>query len=528
MPRSSLPIPGPGAIRTAQLLGAFSVTSDLAFGFQLEDSIRSCYLSLRLARELGLSDADQVTVFYTTLMKDAGCTSWTSQMAAFLQTNEIEARKQVLLFGEGAPTAFPAWAERNLGNHLPPVERRQHIDYVIEHVPSFMLEGFQTACEVSARISGRLGMPAEVSESVLCLFEDWDGNGAPNGLRGDAIPVPARIVTAAFFAVPLYRQFGRGAFTDFATQQSGRLLWPRVAEALLDLASDEEFWSGLESASIWDDVLALEPESPLTWTDETKIDDLALALSDFVDLKSASLAAHSRRVARIAEQIALIAGCSQDEATTIRRAALAHDLGLVGVPSYAINKPQDRLTHAERELLRLHPYHAERILASVPQVAALSPIIGSHHERFDGSGYYRGLRGREIPLGARIIAVADRLDELTHEGPGRVAVDLTDALRVLQAESGSSLDGDIVAAVGKSLGGALPLPSPEPWPAGLTSREVEVLRLASRGLTRRQIGDQLVITENTVRHHLEHIYSKTGTTTRVGATLFAMEHDLLP
>ena len=70
--------PAPGSIRTAQLLGAFSVASDFAFGFQLEDSIRSCYVALRLATSLGLSDEERATVFYTTLMKDAGCTCWTA------------------------------------------------------------------------------------------------------------------------------------------------------------------------------------------------------------------------------------------------------------------------------------------------------------------------------------------------------------------------------------------------------------------------------------------------------------------
>jgi HD-GYP domain-containing protein (c-di-GMP phosphodiesterase class II) len=293
---------------------------------------------------------------------------------------------------------------------------------------------------------------------------------------------------------------------------------------------DDEFWGGLESASIWEDVLAMEPESPLTWTDDSKVDDLAFALADFIDLKSPFVASHSRRVARIAEQVATVAGCSREEATVVRRAALTHDLGLVGVPSYTLDKADDRLTHAERELLRLHSYHGERILASVPAVAPLAAIVGGHHERFDGSGYFRGLKGRGIPLGARVVAVANRLDELTHDEPGRIALSIEDALTVLGRESGGSLDGEIVAAVRRSLG-AVPIISPPAeaqWPSGLTDREVEVLRLASKGLTRKQIGDQLTITENTVRHHIEHIYEKTGTTTRVAATLFAMEHNLLP
>jgi HD-GYP domain-containing protein (c-di-GMP phosphodiesterase class II) len=522
--------PASGSIRTAQLLGAFSVASDLAFGFQLEDSIRSCYLSLRLAKMLGLPDEEHTTVFYTTLMKDAGCTCWTSDMAAFLMTDEIEARKQVLLYGEGQPDRFPGWVERNVGVELPPAERQRTRNHVLEVMPTYMLEGFRTSCDVASRIAMRLGMPESVRTAVLALFENWDGSGAPNGLAGESVPVAARVVGAAFVAVPLYRRFGKPAFAEFARSQSGRELSPDVADALLDLAAEQEFWDGLESNSIWEDVLAMEPASALTWCDDSKVEDLAYALSDFIDLKSPYIAAHSRRVARIAEQIAVAMGCSQDETALIRRAALTHDLGLVGVPSFSLNKPEEKLSHAEREQRRLHPYHAERILAGVPAVAGLAPIAGSHHERFDGTGYFRGLRGREIPLGSRIIAVADRLDELTHDAPGRAAADLPDVLRVLAQEAGTILDGDIVAAIRRSLG-ALPITSPaagKNWPAGLTSREVEVLRLASRGMTRKQIGEALSITENTARHHLEHIYTKTGTSTRVAVTLFAMEHDLLP
>jgi HD-GYP domain-containing protein (c-di-GMP phosphodiesterase class II) len=151
-------------------------------------------------------------------------------------------------------------------------------------------------------------------------------------------------------------------------------------------------------------------------------------------------------------------------------------------------------------------------------------MVGSHQERLDGSGYFRGLRGENISLGARIIAVADRLDELTHDTPGRPALDINEALATLEA--GPGFDPGVVQAVRKVIGGQ-PTETATQLPAGLTQREAEVLRLAAHGMTRAQIGAQLQITENTVRHHLEHIYAKTGTSTRVAATLFAIENGLL-
>jgi DNA-binding NarL/FixJ family response regulator len=123
--------------------------------------------------------------------------------------------------------------------------------------------------------------------------------------------------------------------------------------------------------------------------------------------------------------------------------------------------------------------------------------------------------------------VADRLDELTHDEPGRQELEVPEALLELRREP---LDQQIVGVLGSALNsnaGLQEARSPAEWPAGLSGREVEVLRLVSRGMTRRQIAQRLTISENTVRHHLSHVYDKTGTTNRVSATLFAMEQGLL-
>jgi HD-GYP domain-containing protein (c-di-GMP phosphodiesterase class II) len=168
--------------------------------------------------------------------------------------------------------------------------------------------------------------------------------------------------------------------------------------------------------------------------------------------------------------------------------------------------------------------HGERILKRVPALAPLAEMLGNHQERVDGSGYFRGLTGSNISLGARIIGVADRLDELTHDAPGRPATDVKAALTTLEFDPG--LDPAAVKALSHFLGERSSTPV-QHWPGGLTAREVEVLRLAARGMTRAQIGAALHITENTARHHLEHIYDKTGTSTRVAATLFAIENGLL-
>ncbi|HEX5367887.1 MAG TPA: HD domain-containing phosphohydrolase, partial [Dehalococcoidia bacterium] len=183
------------------------------------------------------------------------------------------------------------------------------------------------------------------------------------------------------------------------------------------------------------------------------------------------------------------------------------------------------LSESEQDEYRLYPYHGERILRRAPVLAPLAEMVGTHQERGDGSGYYRGLSGENISLGARIIAVADRLDELTHDRPGVAAMPLAEALDALSQEP---LDADVVGALRRSLGEKTAIAAPAAArPASLTEREVEVLSLMTQGLTRREIGRRLSITENTVRNHLDHIYDKTGTSNRVSATMFAMENGIL-
>ncbi|HEY7269432.1 MAG TPA: HD domain-containing phosphohydrolase, partial [Dehalococcoidia bacterium] len=382
--------------------------------------------------------------------------------------------------------------------------------------------------EVCARIATRLHMPQSVQDAVANIGELWDGSGTPRGLRGDEIPVTSQVIFAAMGLQIMHKYRGREVARRFAERQREKQLGPKISDAFLMLAQEPRFWEGLESPSISEIVRGLEPDTELATFPEDRFDDVTLAFADFIDLKSPFSAAHSRRVAEVSAKIAGLVGCPPDDSRAIRGAGLMHDLGIVAVPAFILNRPQARLNSSEAEAVRLHPYYGERILDRCPAFSAIKPVVGAHHERVDGKGFYRGLKGRDIPIGARIVAVADRLDELVHDHPGQPALDIRSALEVLGQEGGAALDRDIVNAVRGSFGEALPeRREPREWPAGLSNREVEVLRLASAGLTRKQVAVRLGITENTVRHHLEHIYNKTGTSTRVAATLFAIENNLI-
>jgi HD-GYP domain-containing protein (c-di-GMP phosphodiesterase class II)/DNA-binding CsgD family transcriptional regulator len=424
------------------------------------------------------------------------------------------------------------WLKEYVAAGQPVHVRAQQLANFALHGKESTREGFRNTCEVAGRFAERLGMPEVVQSALVSVFEQWDGGG-PGGSRGEAAPLISRIVYATSFIEAFHHAGGRAAAMRLAEERKGKTFDPMVVDTFLSIANEEALWETLDQESVWTQVLALEPPSPYRYIPEAKLEDVALSFADFADLKSFYSSGHSRRVGDLAGQMAGRMGLPDATASAIHRAALMHDLGLVAVPSFILDRPRNQLTQFEWERLRLHPYHAERILARVPVLGPVVAMIAAHHERWDGQGYYRGLSGSQIPLGARIIAVADRFDELTHESPDEEAVDQDAALRRMRDEVERALCPDAFEALAEELRApGSPAPSRRKvraavWPAGLTNREVEIMRLLAKGLSRQEMAKQLVVSEHTIRSHLEHMYGKLGVSTRVGATLFAVEHDLL-
>ena len=210
----------------------------------------------------------------------------------------------------------------------------------------------------------------------------------------------------------------------------------------------------------------------------------------------------------------------------MRAAGFFHDVGRVAVPNGIWDKP-GALNAGERERVRLHPYYTERVLERSAVLAPLARVAGSHHERLDGSGYHRGAEAAQLDVGARLLAAADAYDAMTHDRPHRPALTAEQARAHLgEAVRAGALDKRTVDAVLEAAGAA-PLQVRQARPAGLSEREVEILRLLAQSRTAKQIAQSLTITEKTAGHHIEHIYAKTGVSTRVGAALFAMQHDLI-
>lgn len=522
------------------LLGALAVMADMALGFSAGHGVRATYIGMCIAQELRLSDDAQADQFYAALLTDAGCTAWASQTAAAILGDDMAARRELFFFTDPTdPRAVLKWLARYMAaGERVSVRLRRAANFAM-HGRGFMLEGLLNSSQVAARFARRLDRTPGVQEALRFVFERWDGSG-PSGRRRDAIPLVSRITYASIFLEVFHGMNGRAAAIELAQARRGKDLDPAVVDAFLGLSKNEVFWQALEGDSIWAIVREMEPDSPSRYFSAGRLDEAAKAFGDFADLKSFYTIGHSRRVAALCESMAAEMALGDDERAVIRRAALLHDIGLVVVPSFVLHKPQERLSEAEWEAIRLHPYHAERILSRAPAFSRAARIVAAHHERPDGSGYFRGLFADEIPAGARILAAADRFDELTHAGPGHVELSAAEALESMNRESGHAFYQDALAALHSGLERARVEDVEEPAavrarakgkartaPTALTDREIQVLRILATGASRSDMASQLGVSLHTVRRHIEHIYTKIDVRTRVEATLYAIERGLI-
>ena len=354
-------------------------------------------------------------------------------------------------------------------------------------------------------------------------YERWDGKGSPAQLAGEQIAPVMRIVHVANDVEALHRIGGVEAAVEVVRSRRGTEFDP----ALVDLfcANAGDLLASLDDVDGWDALIGGQDELGHRLGDD-ELDRALEAFADYADVKSPFTLGHSRGVARLAAVAAATLGLPQADATLVRRAALVHDVGTIGVSAGILDK-LGRLTEAERERVRTHPYLTARTFSKPAGLAAIGQLAATHHERMDGSGYPAGLSGDALPMAARVIAAADVYHALLEPRPHRPAAAPDEARRVLADEVGAGrLDGDAVPAVLEAAGHKVR--HRRDRVGGLSVREVEVLVLLARGRTKRQIAEELAISAKTVGAHVEHIYTKLGVSTRGGAALFAMRHGLLP
>jgi len=512
--------PDRAQVRLAELVAALSLGIDLGFGQPMEHVLRQCLIALRLAERLDLDDRTRSAVYYTALLVNVGCHTDAHEQAKWFGDDIV------LKSGKYEPSGLRAAAAmiRLLGGAGNPPLHRFRVGL------EFALSGRHEVDRMIAQHAGlarmlaeQLGLPDDVLTSLGGAYEQWDGHGWPGLLKGEEVPVAARVAQLAEYAEVAHRVGGVGAVTSLARKRSGRQFDPALAALLC--AEADGILEGLDAVGTWEAVIGAEPALAVTLSGE-QFDAALEAIATFVDLKSPYTLGHSRAVADLAAAAASQLGLAGAEVATLRRAGLAHDFGRLGV-SNAIWDKRGPLGTGEWERVRTHPYLTERMLHGSAALAPLGAIAVQHCERLDGSGYPRGLSGNAISVPARILGAADAYQAMREPRPHRQQRTADAAAEQLRADvKAGRLDADACAAVLGAAGHRVP--RRREGPAGLTPREVEVLKLLAQGLSNKEIGARLVISPKTAGNHVEHIYAKIDASSRATASLFAVQHGLLP
>ena len=507
-------------VRLAELLAVLSLGADLGMGQPMEHVLRECLLGLRLAERVGLEDSERAVVYYVALLAWVGCHVDSYEQARWFG-DEFALKGDSRLTDFTGQAAGMAFMVKHLGAGKPLPERvRTGVRFVGvgRRNAEDMLENHWLAADGFA---SQLGLGAEVRRGIEQTFERWDGKGVPHGARGEEITLVARIVNLADVVEIFHRAGGVEAAIAVARERAGTQFDPALVDTFC--AEAPMLFADLDAATTWDAVIGAEPALLVSLSDQ-EFESALEAVGDFADLKSPYTMGHSRTVADLGGAAARSFGLPEGEARLVRRAGLVHDLGRLGV-SNSIWDKRGELSPAEVERVRLHPYLSERMLAFSPALAPLGAIGIQHHERLDGSGYPRGLSGDALTPAGKVLAAADTYAAKREPRPHRPARSEVEAAADLRAMvRAGQLDGDAVDAVLGAAGHRVGRRRDRP--AGLTSREVEVLRLVARGLSTREIAEHLVISRKTVRNHVEHIYAKIGVSNRARASLFAVKHGM--
>lgn len=506
-------------VSLAELVATLSLVADLGMGRPMERALRQTVIAMRLGVAAGMDPATCMSAYYTSLLTWVGCAVDTSEVAAlFGDEAELYADTREVDLDRAALAVFVV---RNLGRDKSGFQRIGMVGKFLATAGRSVQRVMEAHCREASDLAGRLELGPAVCEPLLQAFERWDGRGIPGSAGGDGLSVAIRLVHLADIAEAFNHTGGAEAALHVARERRGTQFDPGLVDCF---CAHPEILDGLDGISGWDEVIALDPRLGATLSDE-QLDRALAAFADFSDLKSPLRLGHSRGVAELSAQAGTTLGLPAGDVVMLRRAALVHDIGMIGIPSGVWDEPGE-WSLSQRERARTHPYLSERMLARTPLLAQVGHCASLHHERLDGSGYPHGLRGDAISLPARILGAADVYNALRQPRPHRPALEAGEAERTMREEvRAGRLDGDAVHAVLEAAGHRV---RRRPGlPSGLTAREAEVLVRLGQGRSNPQIAAELHVSRKTVSSHLEHIYTKLGVKTRTEAALFAMRHGLI-
>jgi HD-GYP domain-containing protein (c-di-GMP phosphodiesterase class II) len=451
-----VPDPSRGSFRLSEVLAALSHALDLTEGQPVGHAARSCVLGVRIADQIGLGEADRNALFYALLLKDAGCSSSAARMSTLFGVDDLVLKADGKRVDWSRPGEVLRFVGRHSGEGGSALRRAARVGSVASRLKREGHAIVETRCERGAGVVRQLELPEAAAVAVRELDEHWDGSGQPYGIAGDAISIVGRVGCVAQNAELFLAAGGQAAMRKMLADRRGRWFEPALADALLAIEPGDPVWLALQNGSAELSLARLAPEDIELGADDARLDQIAETFATIVDAKSPYTARHSHGVALHAGTIGVELGFSSTVLRDLRRGALLHDLGKLGISNTILDKP-GKLDDAEFALIRSHPVFTEQILARVPAFAPLATAAAAHHERIDGRGYPYGLKGRELTPYSRVLAVADVFEALTADRPYRDGMAVDEALEIMRREAGSHLCSETLDALERGQRVALPL-----------------------------------------------------------------------
>jgi HD-GYP domain-containing protein (c-di-GMP phosphodiesterase class II) len=438
-------MPTSTTIHLSEVVGALSYALDITEGQPVGHSLRCCWIGMHVGMRLGLAPAELSDLYYTLLLKDIGCSSNAARICQLYLADDLRFKAGYKTVDSSLPEIL-RFLLAHTGRDSGLVERLQAMVHIARNGGEISRELIETRCQRGAEIARSMRFSEAVAQGILDLDEHWDGSGQPLGLSGPQISLFGRIALMAQVADVFFMRGGAHAAIGEVTSRSGRWFDPDLAALLAEMGQDAQFWAPLLADDLNRQVVDLEPRSLMRAVDEDYLDAIAAGFARVVDAKSPFTSGHSDRVALFADLIAEELAYTPERRRWIRRAALLHDIGKLGVSNSVLDK-NGKLDEAEWAAIKRHPELGRTILSKIAALRDLATVAGAHHERLDGKGYPLGLVSEQIDRDTRIVTTADIFDALTADRPYRKAMPVSRAFEIMDADVGTAIDADCLAAL---------------------------------------------------------------------------------
>ena len=437
-----------GEVSLSEVISALTFALDMTDGAVPGHSLRSCLVGMRLAKAIGVPQADLSDLYYALLLKDIGCSD---NLARFSQIMGDDGRAPWAASAWGGDVSpDPAFLERAWREVLPDIPLPGQIGRLLGSAiaAGSCRDTWETRGLRVTEVVKNLGMSSTTIQAICHTDERWDGSGSPAGLRGNSIPMLARICSVAQTLDAYATEHGPETALRLVRSRRGTWFDPEIVRIAQQLHSSGKLWQGCQVSDVEAtraEVLRGDPGVSTALTPE-RVDRICEAFGNVVDGKSPFTYHHSIGVTDVAVSLAETLELAPERVSLVRRAAFLHDIGKLAVPNGILDK-RGRLTPAEWTHITRHPSLSGCILRRVGAFRELAALAAEHHERLDGSGYPFGLRGDQISLESRVIAIADCYAAMAEDRPYRLGLSTAQILSNLAEDVPGKLDATCFEAL---------------------------------------------------------------------------------